>query len=98
MTDKNIELNVEELDTVTGGATLGITGVTITDIVNLLKVNPGIDALRKMAKQDLQGAVDWVIENIPGQLSEKYSDYSLIELKDFVAKYAAKAIQLLVKF
>lgn len=95
MTDKDLELNVEELDAVTGGAGLGLADIPIKDLVELLKLYPGIDALKEMVKKNVQEAINWAIENLPGYLYEKYSEYTLAELKDYVARYAQRAIQLI---
>ena len=97
MTDKDLELNVEEFDDVTGGSGLGIADIPIKDLVELLKLYPGIDALKDMVKNNVQEAINWAVENLPGYLYEKYSEYTLAELKDYVAKYAQRAIQILAK-
>lgn len=97
MTDKELELNLEELEMVTGGAGGGITDIPIKDLIELIKLYPGIDALKEMAKNSIQEAVNWVVENIPALLYEKYSNYTLSELKDYVATYAQSVIMLIAK-
>ena len=50
-----------------------------------------------MVKNNVQEAINWAVENLPGYLYEKYSEYTLAELKDYVAKYVQRAIQILAK-
>ena len=63
----------------------------------MLKLYPGIDALKEMVKNNVQEAINWAVENLPGYLYEKYSEYTLAEHKDYVAKYVQRAIQVLAK-
>ena len=42
----------------------------------MLKLYPGIDALKEMVKNNVQEAINWAVENLPGYLYEKYSEYT----------------------
>ena len=95
MTDKDIELNLEELDDVAGGAGVNFLDIPIKDLVEYLKLYPGIDTLKENIKNDAQDLINWAIENVPSMLYEKYSQYSISELKDYVTKYITAAVRLL---